>query len=391
MTKNHVIRTWRNVQAGYWFIPAVMSLGAVGLSYLMPYLDDVVQGHSGELPGWVYGGGVGGARAVLSSIAGSMITVASLTFSITLVALSGASQQYGPRVLNNFMRDRGFQVVLGTFVATFLYSIMVLRQIQDVNGEISLPRMAVSIAILMVIVALALLIYFFHHAAASLRAETVVGRVADEMMTAIDRLFELDKKEAGDERVGVDVGDSGRPGSDLAEGLVMIVAADSGYVQAIDEGRLTRIAAEEDLVLHMQRRVGEFVLEGADLVAAQPAQRITPEATESIREAVDLGPHGYLPGELEAAANELVEIALRALSPSLNDPNTAIACIDQLARGLGRLAEQQEQRRRQASIRGWSSPIGHRAPAFRRSRRPGLRSESVITRGQCRQSVFGGP
>lgn len=338
MNRNRIVRVWQDVRGSYWFIPAAMSLGAFALSYLVPYLDDVVQGQGGDVPWWIYGGGVTGARIVLSSIAGSMITVASLTFSITLVALSSAAQQYGPRLLNNYMRDSGYQVVLGAFLAAFLYSILVLRQISDDENGLVLPRLAVSVSVFLAIAVVALLIYFFHHAAASLKAENAINRVADELLAAIDKAAKPQKETAGDapqERLGL----GGDPEEVLRGDAALIPAPESGYLRGVDEERLARIAVEADVAVRSERRVGEFIIRGLSMAEVWPPEKVTEKVAEDISEAFEMGPYSQAPGDIEAAANELVEIAVRALSPSLNDPNTAIACIDQLARGMERMAQ----------------------------------------------------
>ncbi len=139
--------------------------------------------------GWIYTRGPDGARAVLSTIAGSMITVAGVVFSVTIVALSLASNQFGPRLLRNFMRDRGNQIVLGTFVATYLYCLLVMRTVQGMDGSQFVPHLSVTVAILMAVASLGVLIYFIHHVAVSIQAPELIANVAHELHEAIDRLF----------------------------------------------------------------------------------------------------------------------------------------------------------------------------------------------------------
>jgi uncharacterized membrane protein len=331
--RERLIGWWRSIRGTYWFVPALMAVAAVGLAYLMPFLDGLIEGQGENIPSWIYGGGVQGARSLLSTIAGSMITVASLTFSITLVALSSAAQQYGPRLLNSFMRDTGYQVVLGTFVATFLYSVLVLREIQDFEGEMTLPRLAVSFAVVLAVVALALLIYFFHHAASSLRADDLIARIGNELVATIDRSFK-EGTEATDGR-GTEPDDGGG----FPDGAIAVESPGSGYIQSIDLPLLLKIAGEKDLVLKLPHRTGAFILERSPLIEVWPPGPIDQEVREKLGSAFGFGTTSFLPGEIESLLSELREIALRALSPSLNTPNTAISCIDQLARGVRRMAE----------------------------------------------------
>lgn len=307
-----------------------MCVAAIGLSYLLPYLDDVIVGGGRDVPGWIYGGGVQGARALLGAIAGSMITVASLTFSITLAALSSAAQQYGPRLLDKFMRDTGYQVVLGTFVANFLYSLMVLRQIRDVEGALVMPRLAVSFAVLLAIAALALLIYFFHHAAASMRVSHLLSSIGRELFAAIDAQMSEGTRIDGN---GVPETCEQEDARFPEEGY-LVQSVHSGYIDIMDTAGLKKVAADRDVVLRVLARPGDFVLEGSDLVEIAPADKATPELTEEVLSAFSLGANRFVVGEVESAARELSEIAVRALSPGVNNPNTAIECLDQLVAAL---------------------------------------------------------
>lgn len=335
-------RWWRTLRGSYWFIPALMCVAAIGFSYLLPYLDDLIVGGGRDVPGWIYGGGVQGARALLSAIAGSMITVASLTFSITLAALSSSAQQYGPRLLDKFMRDTGYQVVLGTFVANFLYSLMVLRQIRDVEGDVVLPRLAVSFAVLLAIAALALLIYFFHHAAASMRVSHLLSSIGRELFSALDTQMDETTQANGDGTAGAR---KRRHARFPADGK-MLQSERSGYLETVDIGGLKKAAREEDVVIRVMARPGDFVLEGADLVEVAPAGKATPELAEEVLGAFTFGANRFMVGEVESAAGELVEIAVRALSPGVNNPNTAIECLDQLVAALSHAIQRQVELRR---------------------------------------------
>jgi len=151
---------WERVRLGhlgtrltgnYWFIPSAMVVIAVSLAFFLPWIDRQTGGTVGTIPNWVFGDGPDGARALLSTIAGSMITVAALTFSVTIVGLTTASQQFGPRLLRTFIRDRGYQVVLGTFLAAFIYCLLVLRTVEEVGEEHFVPHVSLTVAVILAV------------------------------------------------------------------------------------------------------------------------------------------------------------------------------------------------------------------------------------------------
>jgi len=241
---------WERLNSSFWFVPAVMAVAAVAVSYVLIEVDAQRDVDLTDDPGALFTFGAEGARAILSVIASSMITVASLIFSITMLSLQLASSQFGPRVIGNFMRDRGNQIVLGTFIATFLYCLFVLRSVRGVEGYSFVPHLAVAFGILLAATSVAVLIYFIHHIATSIRVETLLANLADEGCAAVDRLFP--------ERLGRG------PGDDVAKNALQRlpddfnansrqIAADSGgYVQNIGTEVVMGIAAEYDLVLRIE-------------------------------------------------------------------------------------------------------------------------------------------
>ncbi|MBZ0110885.1 MAG: DUF2254 domain-containing protein, partial [Thermoanaerobaculia bacterium] len=181
------------IRSSFWFLPSLMAVGAVLLAFGTVALDDAIANDWLLRQGWVYTGGAEGASAVLGTIAGSMITIAGVVFSMTLVALSLASSQFGPRLLRNFMRDTTNQVVLGTFIATFLYCLFVLGTIRRAEEIAFVPHLSVSIGILTAVCSLAVFIYFIHHVSVSIQSHQIVSRVWQDLIRGIDRAFpELD-------------------------------------------------------------------------------------------------------------------------------------------------------------------------------------------------------
>jgi uncharacterized membrane protein len=327
--KSRLIHYWQTLSGSLWFVPAVMTLLSLGLAIGIVRLDRAIGGNAG----WAYGGGPEGAREVLSAIASSMITVAGVAFSVTIVALTLASQQFGPRLLRNFMRDRGNQVVLGTFIATFTYSLVVLRTIRSGGAEF-VPHLSVTFAIVMALASLGVLIYFIHHAAVSIQAPEVIAMVAADLMTGIDRLFpeSLGKAASPDEH---DL----RPEMvrDFDRQAEAILCTASGYLQSIDNDRLMVLATENQLVFLLPYRPGDFIVEGNVLIKVKP--RVDEEVADKIHGCFIFGDERTHVQDVQFTIHQLVEVAVRALSPGINDPITAINCIERLAAALCRLAQ----------------------------------------------------
>jgi uncharacterized membrane protein len=305
-----------------------MTILAFALATASIALDEVIV----EKTDWTYGGGPEGAREVLSAIASSMITVAGVAFSVTIVALTLASQQFGPRLLRNFMRDRGNQVVLGTFIATFTYSLIVLRTIRSDEAQF-VPHISVTVGIALALASLGVLIYFIHHAAVSIQAREVIAMVAADLTEGINRLFPdtLGHPESVSEQ------DLRPEDARRFEREAMIPCAQTGYLQSIDTDRLMAVAAENDLIFLLPCRPGDFMIEGSKLMQVKP--RPDERIFGKIHTCFIVGDERTHLQDIQFTIHQLVEIAVRALSPGINDPITAINCIDRLAAALCRLAQ----------------------------------------------------
>ncbi len=313
-----------------------MACLAVALAVCAVELDKAINEGWLQRLGWIYSGGAEGASLLLATVAGSMIAIAGTVFSMTLVALSLASSQLGPRLLRNFMRDTANQVVLGTFVATFVYCLLVLRTIRRADEVVFVPHLSVSIGVLLAMVSIGVLIYFIHHVSVSIQADEVVARVGSELEDGIDRLFP---------------GHLGKPGSEVSEApneadlpaafaseARPVGALEDGYLQLIDAEVLMALAAEEDLLLRLERWPGHYLVKGRAMAMVWPGNRVTETLVEKMNAAFVLGNQRTAAQDVEFSFHQLVEIAVRALSPGVNDPFTAIACVDRLGSGLCRLA-----------------------------------------------------
>ncbi len=330
--------TWEALRATYWAVPSVMVVGALGLSAGIIQLDRLTSTELLDRLSWVYTGGPEGARAVLSTIAASMITVAGVTFSITIVALALASQQFGPRLLRNFLRDRGNQVVLGTFVSTFVYCLMVLRTVRGGDDSEFVPNLSVTAAVLLALFSLGVLIYFIHHVSVSIQASQIIANVASDLEEAIDRLFP--------EGVGEDVPSVSHEPPPADPGASESLRSHrNGYVQAIDGTRLMKAAAARDLVVRIEAGPGTFVRKGSSLLRLWGG-RAAEDGADAVRAAFVIGADRTGAQDISFFVEQLVELAVRALSPGVNDPGTARMCLDRLDQAFSRLA-----------TRAWPSPL----------------------------------
>lgn len=330
LSATRLISIWELLRGSFWFLPSLMAAGAVLLSFGAVQVDAAMEADTYGRFEFLYLFGPEGARAILSAVATSMITVAGLTFSITMLTLQLASSQFGPRLLRNFMRDRGNQVVLGTFISTFVYCLLVLRTVKGVEGSSFVPHLAVAIGVVMAVAGLAVLIYFIHHTATSIRIETLLASLADETAATIDRLF---PERLGDEEPET----AGKP-PDFEPGLI-VRPQSSGYVQSVDSGALLRMATEADFIVNVVARPGAFVTERDPLLQVLATKAPDEEKLDGLRSTLIIGIERTPYQDLDFSIRRIVEIAQRALSPGINDPTTALYCIDRLREATMRLAE----------------------------------------------------
>lgn len=336
---NRLLKWWQLLHSSFWFIPGVMSGGAAMLAVGAVALDRAKSDEWRETFGFLYTGGAEGASTVLGTIAGSMITIAGVVFSMTLIALSLASSQLGPRLLRNFMRDAINQIVLGTFVATFLYCLLVLRTIRRAEDNLFVPHVAVTLGVVLAVASVGVLIYFIHHISLSIQADQVVARVGRELMRGIDDIFPDRLDPAAQDRSEEPVGTGLPPGFD--EEAREVLASEDGYVRSVDTGALMELATEEDVVFMVDRGPSTYVVEHRPLVRVWPAVRVTESLVNRVNTAFLLGSSRTPGQDIEFSVDQIVEIAVRALSPGVNDPFTAVRCVDQLASALSLVAQRE--------------------------------------------------
>jgi uncharacterized membrane protein len=377
--------SWEYLRGTYWAVPSAMAVAAVGLSVAMIQLDEAATAGMLDRLSWVYTGGPEGARAVLSTIAASMITVAGVTFSITIVALTLASQQFGPRLLRNFLRDPGNQVVLGTFVSTFIYCLLVLRTVRGSDDEEFVPHLAVTVGVVLAMLSLGVLIFFIHHVATSIQASRIIANVAEDLEGAINRLF---PETIGDDSATAEPGGASPGESDASdEGQREVRATTAGYVQAIDAQGLMAVARERDVVVRVRARPGLFVRKGHVLLTIGPTPTHGDRDDRPFQELFIIGSDRTGAQDVTFFIDQLVELAVRALSPGINDPGTARLCIDRLEQALchlgGRRIPSPARHDEDGRVRVFACPLtfsGMVESAFNEIARYGRSSVSVTCR-----------
>ncbi len=344
-----LLKTWDDLHSSYWFIPTLMAIAAVGLSFLTTALDERAGADWIRNLPWLHGNQPDGARALLSTVAGSMIGVAGVTFSITIASVVYASGQYGPRLLSNFMQDTGNQVTLGTFIATFLYCLLVLRTVRSADeapaGQLPdtdllgafVPHIAVLTAIGLALASIAVFIFFIHHIPESIYVSNVIAGVGRQLGERVETLFpdRIGYAEGADadEDVRTELPEA------FFEEAAAVKAPDTGYLQSLDADALLEQACAHDLILRLKYRPGDFVSRDELLLLAWPPERLDDAVSHRLCRAFAWGRHRTALQDVRFLINELVEIAARALSPGVNDPFTAIACLDWLGSALKQLAD----------------------------------------------------
>jgi uncharacterized membrane protein len=329
-----MLPSWRReaFRTTLWIVPATMVAVAVLLFAITYQLDSKVAAGDMQVPGWAIAGGSDAARQVLIGIAAAVITVAGVVFSITILALQLASQQFGPRMLRNFIRDRGTQISLGAFVATFVYSVLTLGSVAHQSSGF-VPHISVTVALILTLGDLGVLIYFIHHVAKSIQLTTVVSGIARDFRMTIRDL----DAEAAATRTQMTSGPGVHEIRVRLEAGAPVPTLRSGFLQAVGHDRLVRIAASSDAVIRLLHRPGHFVVAGQPLAAVWPVSA-APDVAESLDREHIVGANRTMTQDPGFAIDQLVEVAIRALSPAVNDTFTALNCIDWLGDCLCRAA-----------------------------------------------------
>jgi uncharacterized membrane protein len=282
------------------------------------------------------------AQVILGGIGASIMTVVSIVFAILLMTLTLASMQFSPRIIVSFARDRITQWTLGIFLGTFLYCMAALPAAHAQPRPFA-PVASVVGALLLAIVCVGLLLFFIHHISQAISVNHIVDRIASETELVIDDVMPLPHQEHP-----LEIGDGAEP--PMWETPVLNDVP--GYVRFVDLKRLLVLATSQRVKIHLVRRVGQFVPAGVPLLMVHKGERLSAQNRAELRAAFDLGPSRTLQQDVEFGVLQIVDIALKAISPAVNDPTTAINCVDQLSRILIRFASRDMPQPRLYDLRG---------------------------------------
>jgi uncharacterized membrane protein len=315
---------WHDVVDSLWFLPTLFTLGAGGLALGLIRLDTQL-GDFGDRQDlwWLFGGGAEGARGVLGAIAGSIMTVTGVVFSVTIVALQLASSQYTPRLLRQFMADRANQAVLGVFIGTFTYALLVQRSVRGATEDIQVfvPAIAVTGALALALVSIGVLIFFINHSARSMQVSVIIDRVVRETRRGIDQIFPEEPADDGQVELPADP-----PQHVTMQG--------TGYLQAVAHDPLLRTAERHGALLRLVLMPGDHALEGQPVATVWRARGSSADLANEVRGALHFGLARTPHHDPMLGVIELVDVGVKALSPSINDPTTAINVIDRLGEVL---------------------------------------------------------
>lgn len=315
------------LRTSFWFIPMVSVLFTIGLGMILIEVDSHTQYKWSDRWPRLFGVGAEGARGMLSTIAGSIMTMMGVTFSMTLVTLALASSQYSSRVLRNFIRNRLTQCALGVFAAIFTYCLIVLRTIRE--GETPfIPNLSIFVGFIFALLGVAVLVLFIHHVATSIQASNIISSVAEETEKGIDKLFP--------EELGED-GDTDKLQGAPPKNSQTIVADRSGYIQTLNESVLIDLSNKIRGRVWVNYSIGDFVVQGMPLVTLETEEDPKEKAADYVRKAFSLQQTRTIEEDVLFGVRQLVDIALKALSPGVNDTTTAILCIDYLTSILSHL------------------------------------------------------
>ncbi|WP_167525528.1 DUF2254 domain-containing protein [Roseomonas genomospecies 6] len=323
--RDRIRHYWAFLHTSLWFVPVLMGVAAVFLAVaLLTWGRGVLDDATGY---WLlYAGDAGNARELLSSLLTGMITMTSLVVSITMVVLTLAAGQIGPRLIRNFIQDWTTQVVLGLFLADIIYLLVVFRTIDGTQAD-TVPHLAVSVGTGLTAFCLFVLLVYVHKLARSIIYDNVVQRVAADLRAVIaDRLPERDDEVP-------------ETPPNLGGDFVWVDLGQDGYVQAVDLDALVAAACRADAVIRLDVRPGHYVIGGGEHVAVFPAGACTKEMRGAIRGALIVGSERTPTQDVEFGIRQLVEMATRALSPGINDVFTALAVIDNLSASLARILD----------------------------------------------------
>lgn len=331
MRRIYLRYTWDRLQVNFWFVPAIMALAAILLVVVMHWVDSqydenilanfrmIVSGEASEL------------RSFMLGMAVTILTTTGIVFTLLTLPLSTVAAQYGSRLLRVFLSDRTIQLVLGQFVATFIYCFVAAVSIQPNDPDVSITF---TIGILLMLVAVGCLILLIQHISKMLQAPFIAAIAGAELLKVVQKHISsvesrFEQKDPIDQHTQIDRGES--------EGYPVQVQQ-AGYIQYIDPEYILMVAQTQNLVIHLLCKPGQFLWQGMTFAMIWPPERVNRDIEKEILKAMQIGNQRTPTQDIEYAVDQLVEMAVRAISPSNNDPFTTMTCLDYLGQGLAHLA-----------------------------------------------------
>jgi uncharacterized membrane protein len=326
-------QVWYDLYTGFLLRPALITFSMVLLAIALITLEKELREFLPvKLGHWVFSGDVSSAQAVLGTIASSMITVVSIIYSVLVMSLTLASTQFSPRILHEFVRDRASQNQLGIFIGTFAYCHITLLSIQRGTQDF-VPDLSITMGVVLALVSLGYLIYFIHHIAQFIQVNYLIDIIAKQTEDIIKEVYQREhhycEGDGGDDTI-----------LEIPEDSFPLASKKSGYIQIIDEESLIEMAKDHELSFFVRKAVGDFIVEGSTIMIIHPAAKVTPALKSQCLPAFDIGPVRTMQQDIEFGIRQIADVALKAISPAVNDPTTASTCIDHLGRILTLIARQ---------------------------------------------------
>jgi uncharacterized membrane protein len=327
---------WDRLKVSFWFAPLVMSLGAILLAWTMYWVDVHIPNEALQNSRFVLSGTPGEMRSALLNMAGTVLATAGVVFTLLTLPLSTVAAQYGSRLLRVFLGDRTTQFVLGMFVGTFVYCMAGALSIPSVTTQPEGPQLTATVAVYLMLATFATLILLVQHISTMLQAPNIASAAGAELREVVSAEISHEDTSGDDAKRGFEGPPESQEVPDaLAETEGYPVGARrTGYIQYIDPNILRTLAEEKNLVIRLQHKPGRHVGSGAVLALVWPAGRVDEQAGKLMRRAFQIG-NGRTPTQdVQYAVNQLTEMAVRAMSPAINDPFTAMTCLDHIGDGL---------------------------------------------------------
>ncbi len=369
------------INGSFWFLPTLILLTAIVSALGMITIDQQIEYKPEGIFKFVFSDSAQSAETILSTIAAAMIGLAGTVFSITLVVLTLASSQFGARLLRNFMYDRINQVVLGTYIATFMYCLLVLNTIKSTDEFGFIPVLSVFVATIAAVANIILLIIFIHHIATNIQTDKVIFDISKALHKDMERIFPV--------KIGKNYKEEEEPNMPTLRTIyrdkTILKSPKSGYLQSIDDEGIIKLAQEENIIIKFYFKPGDYMVENAPFCEVYALKNCSQKASKKIKNSIMLGNLRTSLQDAEFSIHQMVEIAARALSPGINDPYTAIACVDNLTSVLCYLTQiefpsryRYDQEDKLRVIADRSSFAGMMNASFNQIRQFGAGSPSVI-------------